>query len=113
LNRGRIDFEPAAGRHDDGREDRVVRNVLRALEARHAPRAGLADAILSLGPAAIAAAAALVLATRVVAGPGTAEQLPPPTVGTALGMPAAVERVIRSPDPASGWELLTAFQEER
>jgi hypothetical protein len=111
VNDERFDFAPVIGR-DGAREERVVRSVMRAVAARPAARRGLADAIVALGPGALAAAVALSLLVRIAPDPSGAS-VRPPTIGAALGMPAAAERVIRSPEPASGWELLTAFQESR
>ena len=113
MNDERIDFSLLARDEADAREERVARRVMAAVAARAAPRADLAGAIVAIGPAALAAAAIVALVIRL--GPAaTAEQRGrPPTVGAALGMPPAAERVIRSPEPATGWELLTAFEDDR
>jgi hypothetical protein len=112
LNDERTDFGPLDAQRS-GREQRVVGRVMAEIATRAAPRSDLAGAIVRLGPTALAAAAALALVVRLGSGAQSAERLRPPTVGTALGMPPAAERVIRSPEPVNGWELLTAFQDDR
>jgi hypothetical protein len=112
VNDERIDFSPLTRGDDADREERAARHVMAAIAVRGAPRADLAGAIVAVGPAALAAAAIVALVIRL--GPGAAEPpVRPPTVGAALGVPPAAERVIRSPEPATGWELLTAFQDDR
>jgi hypothetical protein len=111
LNDERIDFEPVIGARRSTREESVVRRVMQTIGARSAPRRDLAGAIVALGPGAVAAAAALALVLRFALGASPTSPTRPPTIGMALGIPAAAERAIRASEPVTGWELLTAFHE--
>lgn len=92
------------------REERVVRSVLRALSSRATPSSDVWRAILVFGrPALAAAAAAAVIAGLAPRAAPHASR--PPTVGAALGLPLAAERVIHRAEPASAHELLAALQE--
>jgi hypothetical protein len=115
ANRGDepIDFSPLASDDAGLRAERVARHVMAAVTTRNAPRPDLAGAIVAVGPAALAAAALVALVIRLGPGSAAEQSVRPPTVGAALGVPPAAERVIRSPEPATGWELLTAFQDDR
>lgn len=108
----RLDLAALFDARSAEREERVVRNIMNALATRARPRADVWSAILVVGRPALAAAAALALMAAMAPAPGPTTPHRPPTVGAALGLPLAVERVIHRAEPASAQELLAALQEE-
>jgi hypothetical protein len=109
MNDERIELD--IGLRSEMREERVARGIMGAVGSRPRPRSDLSSAILTLWRPALAAAVLLVVVARLFPGDAAVRATRPSTVGAALGIPAAAERVIHRPRPATGQELLAAFTE--
>lgn len=108
----RIDFDALLGDARAGGADRFVDSVMAAVMTRPAPRADFAAAVRRVaGPALVIAALAVTLVRLVPSGAGPASR-PAPTVGTALGIPAAADRAIRGSQPVTARQLLAALEGE-
>ena len=115
MNDDRFDLGPLMDGYQEReeREERVVQSVMAALAWRAAPRADFAGAIVALGAPAMAMAGVVALAALIALRSQAGAPARPPTVGTALGIPRAAERVILGTQPASAQELLAALGEGR
>jgi hypothetical protein len=111
MNDDRIDFGPLLDGQLESREQRVVTRVMTAVSTRAVPRADLVSSIVAVGRPSLAVAATVALAALLIPRVRDAAPTRPPTVGTALGIPLAADRVIRSAEPASAQELLAALEE--
>jgi hypothetical protein len=107
-----IDFRELDPRSYPGAEDRVVRAAMARIRSRAAParwRDTLADE-LAAHPRLILAAAALVIAVSsasLLRTPAPRQRPGPRTIGEAMGIPAAVERLENGLTPSSGelWSI--------
>lgn len=108
----RIDFDALLGDPARKAEGRVIRSIMSAVGTRPVPRADLAGAIGVVGGPALAIAALLAVLVRVASPGGAPAREVQVTVGTALGISAQADRVIRGSQPATAQQLLAALEGE-